>query len=140
MNSLICIPDVRCILRNGVSMFPAWLENRDGLDILYLNYEDLVADTEQGVRKIITFLGLDIPETEMPRILERTTFSFMKAHENKFDIVSHVLQLRRMEQGNFIRKGKVAGGGGYLKPAQMQYLENEYTTHLGQSGLKYSFE
>ncbi len=116
-----------------------WMQNKANLNILYLSYEELIADTEKGIRAIIAFLELNTPESEMPRILERTSFSFMKRHEDKFDVVSQILKSHRWELGNFIRKGKVAAGEGYLRPEQKQLLKDEFETNLKGSGLKYSF-
>lgn len=117
-----------------------WMTNKNNLDVLFLNYEDLVAGTESSIKRIIKFLNLRISEAEMDRIIERTSFAYMKKHEDKFDVVSQILKSKKLIQGNFIRNGKVAKGEGYLNVAQKQLLREEYVTHLSRNGLKYSFE
>lgn len=117
-----------------------WMTNKNKLDVLYLNYEDLVADTETSIKRIIEFLKLEISEADMARIVERTSFAYMKKHEDKFDVVSQILKSKKLIQGNFIRNGKVAKGEGYLTASQKQFLREEYVTHLSRYDLKYSFE
>lgn len=84
-----------------------WLRNEDGLNLLVLSYEEMSADLEGAVRRIADFCGIAIDPAEMPRILERSSFAFMREHEAKF-----TLEWRGAEGGGdtaFIRKGRVGG-------------------------------
>lgn len=91
-----------------------WLRNRDGLDLLVVSYEELSADLEAGVRRIADFCGIAIDPAALPRILERSSFDFMRQHDARFAIE------RRMAprpagvgtadpKPGFIRQGKVGG-------------------------------
>ena len=62
-----------------------WLNNKRGLNILYLKYEDMLTDREGTIRKIASFCKINFKESDMPRILERSSFEFMKEHETQFD-------------------------------------------------------
>ncbi|MEW5930793.1 MAG: sulfotransferase domain-containing protein [Gemmatimonadota bacterium] len=90
-----------------------WLRNEDGLDVLVVNYEDLSADLEAGVRRIAGFCGIAIDPAAMPRILERCSFAFMRGHDARFAIERRMAP-KPADPGpagepTFIRKGKVGG-------------------------------
>jgi hypothetical protein len=61
-----------------------WLRNKDRLNVLVLTYEELSADLEAAVRRIADFCGITIDPADMPRILERCSFAFMRQHDAKF--------------------------------------------------------
>jgi hypothetical protein len=92
-----------------------WLRNEDGLNVLIVSYEELSADLEAGVKRIADFCGITIDPADMPRILERCSFAFMREHEDKF-----ALELRkpppRDTTTHFIRQGKVGGWEQELDP------------------------
>ena len=93
-----------------------WLRNEDGLDVLVVGYEELSADLEAGVRRIADFCGIAVDPADLPRILERCSFEFMSAHNDRFAVERR----RRPKPGEpekpidpakpaFIRQGKVGG-------------------------------
>ena len=91
-----------------------WLRNRDGLDVLVVNYEELSADLEAGVRRIADFCGIAVDPAAMPRILERCSFAFMREHDARFAIERRMAP-KPAEAGAadpkpaFIRQGRVGG-------------------------------
>jgi hypothetical protein len=91
-----------------------WLRNEDRLNVLIVSYEELSADLETGVRRIADFCGIAIDPADMPRILERCSFAFMREHEHKFDIMRRAPQ--RDADMPFIRQGKVGGWQQELDP------------------------
>ncbi|KAA8499933.1 Sulfotransferase 1C3 [Porphyridium purpureum] len=55
-------------------------------NVLWLFYEDLIEDKEAQVRRMYRFLGRDEPSADqMARVLDFSSFAFMKRHESKFD-------------------------------------------------------
>ncbi len=83
-----------------------WLKNEAGLDILYLNYEDTITRKDEQIEKIAKFIGMDISEEKKKRVIERTSFEFMKQHEEKFGEQPN----KKKVYNNFIRKGKAGEG------------------------------
>lgn len=109
-----------------------WLENKNRLNILYLKYEDMSRDLEGCIRKVIDFCGLDVDESELPRILKRSSFDFMKKNEEKFG--------QRRNDGeppskNFIRKGKTDVGILYLNKNQQEMYVKKFDKYLSRLGL-----
>ena len=58
-------------------------ELRDRPNVLFVHYDDLKADLEKEVRRIAGFLGIPIDEKLLPGILERCSFSWMKANADR---------------------------------------------------------
>ena len=70
----------------------------------------------------------------MPRILERTSFDYMKQHEAKFD---HALELLAeaglTNGGNFIRKGALGEGTEWLSADHKARLDTALRARTGMS-------
>jgi len=63
----------------------SWWPHRNDPDVLFLLYDEVVADPAGTVGRIAEFCGLAVDERELPRIVERTSLAFMRRHEGKFD-------------------------------------------------------
>uniref|UniRef100_A0A8B9DLM5 Sulfotransferase n=1 Tax=Anser cygnoides TaxID=8845 RepID=A0A8B9DLM5_ANSCY len=55
-----------------------WWEKRQEKRLLYLFYEDMKKDPRREVQKILQFLGKEVPEETVARILHHTSFQEMK--------------------------------------------------------------
>jgi aryl sulfotransferase len=58
------------------------------------------------VRRIAEFLGFDVAGDQWPAILKYTSFSWMKAHDDKFELRS-VSDIQILDPGAMIRKGQI---------------------------------
>jgi aryl sulfotransferase len=83
-----------------------WWPLRHQPNVLMLHYADLTRGHEDSVRRIADFLDFDVPEAQWPAILEYTSFPWMKAHEDKFEL-RRVADIPILDSGAMIRKGKV---------------------------------
>ncbi|HEX8276098.1 MAG TPA: sulfotransferase domain-containing protein [Longimicrobiaceae bacterium] len=118
-----------------------WIRNEDGLDVLVVGYEELSADLEAGVRRIADFCGICIDPADLPRILERCSFAFMREHNDRFAVERR----RRPAPGEperpidatkppFIRQGRVGGWRQELDPrwaAEFQEAFDRWLQELG---------
>jgi len=92
-----------------------WVQNKNNLPILFIYYEDLVADKRTAIETIAKFIEVDIDEDILGRSLERTSFEFMKKHEAKFGEQPEKWKV----YDNFIRKGKVGEGQSKFEAEQL---------------------
>ncbi len=83
-----------------------WIQNRKELDVLYVNYEDLIANKKEVVLTTAQFLQIEVDDSVISRVLERTSFEFMKKYESKFGEQPEHWKV----YNNFIRSGKVGEG------------------------------
>ncbi len=98
----------------------ACLKNESNLEILYVNYEDTIADKSKQIDRIADFLGIELSSSHKERVIERTAFDFMKKHETKFGDQPDNKKI----YNNFIRKGKV-GEGKQLLNEELLLKSNE---------------
>jgi methylamine dehydrogenase accessory protein MauD len=115
-----------------------WWEHRADANVLFLRYEDLLADLPDCLRKIIGFCGLQVAPGLLPGILERCSFAFMKQHEHRFD----PLLARPFEQGSrphaFLRRGQAGAWREQLSPRQAKRFDRAFHRRLGQTGLDFA--
>jgi hypothetical protein len=85
----------------------SWRPHLSGGNVLFLRYEEMIADLEGTVKRVAAFAGLALDAREMPRILARSSLAFMKRHGEKFDP-----RIRRYGPGchEFIRQGRAGAG------------------------------
>ena len=110
-----CRPDFASFYHEvAKAMFPrmlfgfvaGWWPLRHAKNVLLLHFSDLKADHEGSVRKIASFLGFRPTAKQWPKILEYTSFDWMKAHEDKFELRT-VAPVPVLDSGAMMRKGRV---------------------------------
>jgi aryl sulfotransferase len=83
-----------------------WWPLRHNANVEFVHFADLKRDPDTEVRRIADFLEFDIAEDAWPRILEHTSFAWMKANESKFELCS-VAEVPPLLPGAMVRKGQV---------------------------------
>jgi hypothetical protein len=107
-------------MTNWLDYNSTWIENKNGLNILYLNYEDVVGKKQEVISILSKFLDVNIDEPSIARVLERTSLKFMKEHESKFGDQPEHWKV----YNNFIRSGQVGKGRFQFTDKQlMEYRE-----------------
>jgi aryl sulfotransferase len=109
-----CRPDFASFYEVTKTMFPPvlfgflaeWWPLRHATNVLLLHFSDMKADHEGSVRKIARFLGFRPTAKQWPKILEYTSFAWMKAHEDKFEIRT-ATPVPILDSGAMMRKGRV---------------------------------
>jgi len=95
-----------------------WLNNKHQFPMLVVTYEELQYDMDKVINKIVDFCGLTLNPADLPRIKERSSFEFMKKHQDKFGEKPQ----QPLVFDQFIRKGKVGEGESYFSDEQvLQY-------------------
>ena len=84
----------------------AWWPLRHRDNVLLTHFADLKRDHEGSVRRIADFLGFEVTDDQWPAILEYTSFPWMKAHEEKFELRT-IADTPILDPGAMMRKGQV---------------------------------
>ena len=100
----------------------AWWPLRENGNVLFLHYADMKRDHEGSIRKIAEFLDIQPSEEQWPKILEYTSFPWMKQYEGKFE-ASTAGHVPILTTGAMIRKG--AAGD-----AKSDGMTDEISRHL----------
>ncbi|MCS7304738.1 MAG: sulfotransferase domain-containing protein [Thermoguttaceae bacterium] len=109
-------------------------KRRNDPRFLFLFYEDMVQDLEGAIRQIIQFCGLQIPEERIPEIVRRSSFEFMKQHEEKFDYAFELLVDQGIVPGRFLRKGQPGEGQQAFSPPLHEQFDRKYQRRLASVG------
>jgi hypothetical protein len=109
-----------------------WWENRHNLNVLFLTYEELTSKREGAIRKIIDFCGREVGPEKFSRIMERSSFAFMKQHEDKFDTLTWLVKEMNFKTGAFIRKAQVGEWKECLSGEQEELFRHSFTKHLSK--------
>jgi len=117
-----------------------WWAHRQDPNVLFLTYEELTADLERCLHRIIAFCGFEVPPERIPRILERCRFSFMKENEAKFDPVLETLWEAGSQLNTFLRQGRVGEGAIALSHQQGEQFDAAFRTLLGNCGIEFGCE
>jgi hypothetical protein len=104
-----------------------WVENRDGLNVHIVKYEDLVSDMGTAIRGIATFLGIRLDEAVFVRVLSNCTLESMRAQEGKFSL--HTRDYNR-PRTIMIRKGKAGGWRETIKQEDLEGYNSSFERDL----------
>ena len=106
-----------------------WLQNKKNLPILYLTYEDLTNNLEGCIERITKFCNFDQVAIDLDRVKERSSFDFMKAHEDKFG--EQPVELPPFVYDQFIRKGQAGAGETHFSKEQKERIQAELKEKIG---------
>ncbi|MHC4137212.1 MAG: sulfotransferase domain-containing protein [Planctomycetota bacterium] len=113
-----------------------WWARRHDENVLFLTYEELSRDLEACVRRIAAFLGREVDQARMDRILERSSFRFMKDHETRFDPALEVLWESGVKLKSFLRQGRVGEGAVRLSEEQRSRFDRAAQRRLTATELR----
>ncbi|XP_053118297.1 sulfotransferase 1C2-like [Hemicordylus capensis] len=113
-----------------------WWEAKDRYPILYLFYEDMKEDLAREIRKVAQFLGLELSEPVLNRIVRHTAFESMKANPmaNYSTMPPHLMD---HTTSPFMRKGTVGDWKEQFTVAQSERLDDICARELGGSSLTF---
>ncbi|XP_068192566.1 amine sulfotransferase-like isoform X1 [Antennarius striatus] len=113
-----------------------WHSVRDQYNILYLTYEDMIVDLKSAVTKICNFLGKNLSEADIEKVVQKSTFKNMK--EDPKANYKHSLQIG--VKGHFMRSGQIGDWKNYFTLAQSERVDRLLQERLGDLSLKFIWE
>ena len=99
--------------RNVKSWWPYYEHSK----VLWLRYQDLKIDLSGNIDRIASFLEWEITPEHKEKVLEHSSFEWMKAHDEKFSSQG-TGKNPVFKPGKFIRKGKIGGYSSLMSPEQ----------------------
>ncbi|XP_069618910.1 sulfotransferase 6B1-like [Ranitomeya imitator] len=114
----------------------SWEQHRNEMGTLFLYYEAMKKDPFQSVRKISSFLGININDSEIHEICKKTSFSEMKiGAENEISDLSPTVCALTSNKRLIFRKGTVGDWKDYFTNKQNQLFEETYRAKMDASSL-----
>lgn len=90
----------------------AWPENVESWwrlaqahdNVLFVHYEDMLADLPRTVDRVAALLGVELAPSERDAVVRKSGFDYMKAHEEVFEM-SPPSMLQGLSEGAFLKLG-----------------------------------
>lgn len=116
-----------------------WWKIRQEKNVLYLFYEDMLEEPKRELRKVMKFIGKDLPEDVLEKIHQRTNFQAMKENQmaNYSTIPSSVMD---HNVSPFMRKGICGDWKNELTVAQNEILDGYYNREMSDTDLTFRFD
>lgn len=112
-------------------------EHREDQNVLFLIYEDLQKNLPDVIRKTAEFLGKDLHEEDIHKIVEHCSFQSM-AKNQKVGLQEESAVGGKANQ--FFRKGKVGDWKNYFSEEQNDRMEKWIESQVQGSGLQFVYE
>lgn len=100
-----CIKSLEPTLERWDKQALKWKQRAKNQKVVFVRYEDLVADREKSMRELVDGLGLKVSNEIVNLAVERGEFSSMRNEEK--DKGSESYKGEKGSKGFFVRKGKV---------------------------------
>lgn len=113
-----------------------WYAQRDNPNVLFLRYEEMLKDLPGTIRRVAEFCEIPLTDERFERVLERSSFAFMKEHQNQFDPLFEMLLEQGWKGGPFIRKGQSGEGKKVLTQEQEARYLQAFNQTLSGTGLE----
>src|SRR5213078_4207651 len=93
----------------------AWAR-RDEPNVVLVHYADLEADLDGAMRRLAAWLGIDVPESSWPALVDAATFTQMRA---RADMLAPDAAGILKDRARFFRKGSSGAGRALLTSGEL---------------------
>ncbi|XP_075356895.1 sulfotransferase 1 family member D1-like isoform X2 [Mycteria americana] len=116
-----------------------WWEKRQEKQLLYLFYEDMKKDPRREVEKILQFLGKEVVDAMVAKILHHTSFQEMRKNPAaNYETMPTTLMDHSLSP--FLRKGISGDWKNHFTVAQNEHFDQHYREHMVGSDLCFQME
>lgn len=112
---------------------------RDCENILFLTYEKMKRDSAGTVREMAEFMGVELTDEQQSRIVEKSSFEFMRGIGHKFDPVGIALPWAKAA-GSMMRKGKSGDSSEYLSKPDRDEIDKHWRLKLEALGCDFPYD
>ncbi|KAL8165906.1 UNVERIFIED_CONTAM: Sulfotransferase cytosolic 1B member 1 [Gekko kuhli] len=117
----------------------SWWEKRSAQPMLYLFYEDMKEDLKHEIKKVVHFLGKDLPDSVVEKIVCNTSFDTMKDNPaTNYRMAPAAVMDQSVSP--FMRKGIAGDWKNYFTVAQNEKFDEDYKRKMANTTLQFRTE
>ena len=114
--------------RKFITFYKQWHESRNvPMEFLYISYEEMHADTEDVLKKVLTFLGVpEIDDRYIKTAVDYSSFKNLKKAERENRFKASILSPGSIDDPESfkVRKGKIGNYIEYLSSDDIEYIDD----------------
>nr|KAF6449046.1 sulfotransferase family 1C member 2 [Rousettus aegyptiacus] len=116
-----------------------WWEIKDRYQMLFLHYEDIKKDPKHEIQKVMQFMGRNLNETILDKIVQETSFEKMKENPmtNRSAVPTSILD---QSISPFMRKGTVGDWKNHFTVAQNERFDKIYRKKMEGTSIDFCME
>jgi hypothetical protein len=115
-----------------------WMSIKDRPNTLFVNFEDMTEDPVREVKRMAQFLGKEVSDEDVIRIVEWTTFGNMKEEKStNYDAIKHILDFKISP---YMRKGQVGDWKNHFNAEESKFVDDQVAKQLAPLGLSFRYE
>ncbi|XP_023370454.1 sulfotransferase 6B1-like [Otolemur garnettii] len=119
----------------------SWEKHKDNKNILIISYEEMKKDLSKSIRKMTTFLDINVSDSEINKIAWKTSFNEMKNNAAKENHdANHTICALTSNRNLVFRKGAVGDWINYFTSKQKRVFDELFTQRMKHSELANHFE
>ena len=107
-------------------------------NVLVLNYREMKKEQRASIERVAAVMGVALTESQMARVVERSSFEYMKAHESQFAPPRFPF-IKESERPLMLRRGKPGESGVLLSVAQQVAIDRICQAELRQLGSDFPY-
>jgi hypothetical protein len=116
--------------------FWAW---RDRPNVLVLDFGEVKRDSRGCIVRVAKVMGVELTAAELDRVVERSSFEYMRAHEAQFAPPKPPFT-KEGDRPRMVRSGKTGDSGDSLTPAQQAAIDRMCQEELRDLGSDYPYD
>lgn len=126
------------VLGSWAAHVASYWEQRHRQNVLLLMFSDLKDDLAGNIAKITNFVGVELEQQALDRVVEKSSFAYMKSIDHKFypGPVTPMAPAR----GSMMRRGQKGGSGELLSPDQQTRIDDYCRAELKQLGSDFPYD
>ncbi|XP_069905576.1 sulfotransferase 6B1 [Oryctolagus cuniculus] len=114
----------------------SWEEHKNDKNVLIIFYEEMKKDLPKNIKKITTFLGINVSDSDINKIAWKASFNEMKTNAIKENCdPNHTICALTSNRSLVFRKGVVGDWLNYFTPRQKKAFDALFTEKMKHSEL-----
>lgn len=115
--------------------FWAW---RERPNVLVLNFAEVNKQPRAAIERVAAVMGVALTEEQLAKVVERSSFEYMKAHESQF-APPQLPFIERTDPVLMVRRGKSGGSDELLSPSQQAAVDRVCQAELRRLGSDFPY-